>query len=492
MADRHIADKECQFIAVNGPPDFCKVGNAVVPFDITDTLDRARDPSGNVYARGANVLKVGTRVNTVDGDAGAGVASGCSKGHTIVLSGSESVFVNNKPVAYHGSKVGMNCNGGDTPNTSGELRTKVMPPKSKWGSKEAGKELKDKVKKNREALRNNPMGKSEAEAAALRDNVRQTINEASQHEKAAFDAVRNGNSNIDVLTEAMQTRQDAYNLLGEAERQVLYSNPTSQAVVSGALGFAPGSGLVDAATDAKAAYEAAGQGNYMSAAGSGGMAIVGAVSELPGLKQVKGVIKLGKAGEKINDAKKLAELRKAEEAKKLADAKKAEEAEKARQNGTVVEKKKAVKAKPKCGQSGPYKKNRDSHDNEGMNWDHVPSQAALLGAAEKAMGRGLSAAEISAIVNNAPTIAVPTTAHQKESETFGGRQHQTVEDQKRPVRDSDDLQRAAKENTDKMHKKIGKYDRGCAGAYKKAADEITARTHDEWVKWIKNTIKEAK
>ena len=52
MAEKHIADKEAEFVAVNGPPDMCRVGNSVIPFDITDTLDKARDPSANVHARG--------------------------------------------------------------------------------------------------------------------------------------------------------------------------------------------------------------------------------------------------------------------------------------------------------------------------------------------------------------------------------------------------------------------------------------------------------
>ena len=160
MAERHIADKESKFVAVNGPPDFCIVGKDCIPFDISDKLSKARDPSSNVFARGAEVLTLGTRINTVDGDAGTGVASGCSKGHTIVLTGSTTVFTNGKPTAFHGSKVGMNCNGGDVPNTTGELRTQAMPPKPKWGSKEKSKELQDNNKANREALADNPMGKT--------------------------------------------------------------------------------------------------------------------------------------------------------------------------------------------------------------------------------------------------------------------------------------------------------------------------------------------
>jgi hypothetical protein len=157
-------------------------------------------------------------------------------------------------------------------------------------------------------------------------------------------------------------------------------------------------------------------------------------------------------------------------------------------NDTQVKKK--VKPKPKCGQQGPYK-DRNNHDNAGMNWDHVPSQAALLKAARQTKGAALTPAEIKAVVDNAPTIAIPAQLHQKHSETYGGRQHQSVDGVKRPARDASDLQRAAKENTDKILDAIDKYDPGCKGAYRDAARKITDMTNDDWKKWLKKTMKSA-
>ena len=154
-------------------------------------------------------------------------------------------------------------------------------------------------------------------------------------------------------------------------------------------------------------------------------------------------------------------------------------------------KKVKVKPKPKCGQSGPYK-DRNDHDNTGVNWDHVPSKAALLEAAKKAKGGPLTAKEITAISENAPTIAIPEKLHREQSETFGGRQNQTIDDEKRIKRDAGDLSRAAKENTDKLESKIDDYDPGCKGAYKKAAKKITKMTNDDWKKWLKQTMKDAK
>jgi hypothetical protein len=153
--------------------------------------------------------------------------------------------------------------------------------------------------------------------------------------------------------------------------------------------------------------------------------------------------------------------------------------------------KKKVKPKPKCGQKGPYK-DRSQHDNEGMNWDHIPSQKALLERAAEIKGAPLTKAEKGAIVDSAPTIATPTALHRDHSESFGGRQHQKVDGIRRPTRDAQDLQRAAKENTDKILEHIDKYDPGCKGKYREAAEEITRMTHDEWTKWLKQAMKSAR
>lgn len=148
------------------------------------------------------------------------------------------------------------------------------------------------------------------------------------------------------------------------------------------------------------------------------------------------------------------------------------------------------KPKPKCGQTGPYK-DRHSHDNADFNWDHVPSKAALLKRARDVKGSALKPKEIEAIIENAPTIAIPASLHQKHSETFGGRQNQTVDGDKRIARDSKNLQRAAQENTDKLLQHVDEFDPGCKGAYSDAAKSISAITDDEWVKWLKKTIKNA-
>jgi len=194
---------------------------------------------------------------------------------------------------------------------------------------------------------------------------------------------------------------------------------------------------------------------------------------------------------KLRDAIEKAEAKIDELAGKEAKPKaKPDEAPKAKDEGDDGFKGKP-KPKPKCGQTGPYK-DRDGHDNSGFNWDHVPSKAALLKRAEELAGDVLSKDQIKAIIENAPTIAIPDKLHQKHSETFGGRQNQIVDDERRIKRDSGNLQRAAKENTDALLKHVDDFDPGCKGAYSEAAKAFSAITNDDWDKWLKKTMKAAK
>ena len=259
------------------------------------------------------------------------------------------------------------------------------------------------------------------------------------------------------------------------------------------------------ADGANAAIYAA-EGDYVNAAISGASAAAnlvpgGGIAAKAGKVAIKGALKGGeRVG--IRQAEKLLAERIAKEklekeaaeaaakkAEKEAAAAKAESGGGSKNKDTQVKKK--VKPKPKCGQKGPYK-DRSKHDNEGMNWDHIPSQKALLERAAEIKGAPLTKAEKTAIVDNAPTIATPTELHRDHSESFGGRQHQKIDGVRRPTRDAQDLQRAAKENTEKILQEIDKYDPGCKGKYREAAEEITKMTHDQWTKWLKQAMKSAR
>jgi hypothetical protein len=111
MATRHIADAEGTFKVINVPPDFCRVGKLVIPFDIFQVLTPEKsDYAKTVFARGHQVLMQGSVIKAVIGDAGSGVASTVSlgSGHTKILTGSPTVFVEGRPVARHLEDVLMN------------------------------------------------------------------------------------------------------------------------------------------------------------------------------------------------------------------------------------------------------------------------------------------------------------------------------------------------------------------------------------------------
>jgi hypothetical protein len=96
MAEKHIADAESLFIVANVPPDFCKIGKKIIPFDISQILTPEKaDYSKSVFARGKPVLLVGSVTEQVNGNAGKGLDSGVSlaKGHTKVMDGSSSLRV---------------------------------------------------------------------------------------------------------------------------------------------------------------------------------------------------------------------------------------------------------------------------------------------------------------------------------------------------------------------------------------------------------------
>jgi hypothetical protein len=107
-------------VSLNVTPDFCQVGDNIIPFDISRTLDNECRYVDSVFAWGEKVLAVDSVIDGVDGDAGSGIHSGTSlkSGDCEVISGSPTVRAEGKCIARHLDLVWMNNH-----NTIGRLCT---------------------------------------------------------------------------------------------------------------------------------------------------------------------------------------------------------------------------------------------------------------------------------------------------------------------------------------------------------------------------------
>lgn len=118
MADKHVANRETEYVAINSAPDMCLVsedgGEKVVAFDIYQRLtsDKA-EYSTKVFARKQPVLMINSIVGGVIGNAGRGVKSGVSlgKGHVRIEDGAPGVFAEKRRLARHLDPVEMNGKG---------------------------------------------------------------------------------------------------------------------------------------------------------------------------------------------------------------------------------------------------------------------------------------------------------------------------------------------------------------------------------------------
>ena len=109
--ERHVADGESQFVVLNVTPDFCKIGKRVVAFDICQVLTPQKaDYATSVFARSEPVLLIDSIVDQVIGNAGSGVNSHVSlgDGHSKILAGSGTVFIESRMAARHDDLVEMN------------------------------------------------------------------------------------------------------------------------------------------------------------------------------------------------------------------------------------------------------------------------------------------------------------------------------------------------------------------------------------------------
>lgn len=129
----HAANNSDQWKAVCTSPDYCKVGNSVVPFDSYADIGRETKSSPDVMAQGLPVYRVGDLHHGVKADAGRHIVCGTSLGSGYVqfLSGHDNVKVNGLPVVRHGSLCRVNCDASGFGGAPGQV---VTPEKTTAGA----------------------------------------------------------------------------------------------------------------------------------------------------------------------------------------------------------------------------------------------------------------------------------------------------------------------------------------------------------------------
>ncbi len=125
MAEREIARKINIAWAINTKKDFCKVGNATIPFDIVCDLSKATTHSRTVFANSKEALTVTHRIPGMVGNAGKGVDSGVSQlaGYVLLSNGSPTVIINDQASVRHGDDCKMNCDAAGKSNVPGKVYT---------------------------------------------------------------------------------------------------------------------------------------------------------------------------------------------------------------------------------------------------------------------------------------------------------------------------------------------------------------------------------
>ncbi|WIX32092.1 DNA/RNA non-specific endonuclease [Salinicola sp. JS01] len=123
---RHVGNADAQWMAVTSTPDFCRVGDAIVGFDSSATLDTPVRRSPDVIAAGYPLYRQGDLFRGIQGDAGQHVVSGTSldSGHVLITGGQTNVKINGLPVARHDSPCLINCNAAGVGGAPGYLVTR--------------------------------------------------------------------------------------------------------------------------------------------------------------------------------------------------------------------------------------------------------------------------------------------------------------------------------------------------------------------------------
>ncbi|MFG6177464.1 DNA/RNA non-specific endonuclease [Halomonas sp. THAF12] len=297
---RHAGNADAQWTALTSFPDFCQVGDKIIGFESRATLGNPVNYSPNVIIAGQRTYRVGDLCQGTEGNDGAGVGSGTSQGsgHVLFLTGQDNVKANGQPVVRDGSECMINCNAGGVGGAKGYVHTNTesvnSQPEEPRELSEAER-LQQQAQANleragelREALNNNPNGKTAAEAEALYGEVQQLASETRAQQDALMDALREGRiSSDDYIESSLEVDEAANRAAGmqqEAERQVRYTSSSGRSTRAAGEFAAEMATPYGTAVDIKDTAQLWSEGRYLAASG---MTLLTAVSVIPGVRLLR-------------------------------------------------------------------------------------------------------------------------------------------------------------------------------------------------------------
>ncbi|WP_447528672.1 hypothetical protein [Vreelandella sp. TE19] len=298
---RHAGNSRPDWRVAASFPDFCQVGNTVVGFDSTASLDSPTSYSPNVIMGGQRTYRVGDLSQGTQGNNGAGVVSGTSQGsgHVLFLTGQENVRANGQPVVIDGSEAMINCNAAGVGGAKGYVYTNTQavdsqpetpdePPTTAASLQQQAQANLERVGELRDALNENPNGKTAAETEALHAEVQQAIADTRVQQEALMEAMREGRLQGDdalaTMMDVDEAARQAANMQPEAERQVTYSSEGGRKGREAAVFIAEVATPYGTWVDIKDTIQLWGEGRYLAATG---MTALTAVSVIPGVGLIR-------------------------------------------------------------------------------------------------------------------------------------------------------------------------------------------------------------
>ncbi|MFJ5536656.1 hypothetical protein [Vreelandella titanicae] len=252
---RHAGNAEARWRALTSYPDFCQVGDKIVGFDSEATLGNPVNYSPNVITAGQRTYRVGDLCQGTEGNDGSGVGSGTSQGsgHVLFLTGHDNVKANGQPVVRDGSESMINCNAAGAGGAKGYVHTNTeavnSQPEEASEPLSVAEQLQQEAQANlervgqlRDALNDNPTGKTSEQALALRAQVEELSQMVEHQQQAMMEAYRNGTLTDDELHDLMDYSNEATTSVGELRENA--GRQTARANVKGTwvdflIGFNP-------------------------------------------------------------------------------------------------------------------------------------------------------------------------------------------------------------------------------------------------------------